>query len=40
VTAFAREGTVMEIWYLIGGALALALLVYLVVVLLKPELFS
>ncbi|MEZ5364222.1 MAG: potassium-transporting ATPase subunit F [Bryobacterales bacterium] len=30
----------MEIWYLIGAGLAVGLLVYLSVVLLKPELFS
>lgn len=30
----------MEIWYLIGAGLAVGLVVYLSVVLLKPELFS
>ncbi len=30
----------MEIWYLIGAGLAVGLLIYLSVVLLKPELFS
>lgn len=30
----------MEMWYMVGGALAAGLLVYLSVVLLKPELFS
>ena len=30
----------MGIWYLIGAGLAVGLLVYLSVVLLKPELFS
>lgn len=30
----------MEMWYLIGGGLAVGLLVYLSIVLLKPELFS
>ncbi len=30
----------MEIWYLIGAGLAVGLLVYLSIVLLKPELFS
>jgi K+-transporting ATPase KdpF subunit len=30
----------MEMWYLIGAGLAVGLLVYLSVVLLKPELFS
>ncbi len=30
----------MEFWYLIGAGLAVGLLVYLTVVLLKPELFS
>ena len=30
----------MEVWYLIGAGLAVGLLVYLSVVLLKPELFS
>lgn len=30
----------MEMWYLIGAGLAVGLLVYLSIVLLKPELFS
>ena len=30
----------MEFWYLIAGALAAGLLVYLSIVLLKPEIFS
>lgn len=30
----------MEIWHLIGAGLAVGLLVYLSIVLLKPELFS
>jgi K+-transporting ATPase KdpF subunit len=30
----------MEFWYLIAGVLAAGLLVYLSVVLLKPEIFS
>jgi K+-transporting ATPase KdpF subunit len=30
----------MEIWYWVGGCLAVGLLVYLVVALLKPEIFS
>jgi K+-transporting ATPase KdpF subunit len=30
----------MELWYLIAAGLAVGLLVYLSVVLLKPELFS
>ena len=30
----------MEVWYIIGAGLAFGLLVYLGVVLLKPELFS
>ncbi len=30
----------MEFWYLLAGSLALGLLVYLVIVLLKPEIFS
>jgi K+-transporting ATPase KdpF subunit len=30
----------MDIWYLIGAGLAVGLLLYLSVVLLKPELFS
>ena len=30
----------MELWYWIGGIVALGLLVYLVIALLKPEVFS
>lgn len=30
----------MELWYWIGGIVALGLLVYLVIALLKPEIFS
>lgn len=30
----------MEIWYWIGGSLAVGLLIYLTVALLKPEIFS
>jgi K+-transporting ATPase KdpF subunit len=30
----------MEVWYWIGGVVALGLLVYLAIALLKPELFS
>ncbi len=34
------KGTPMEIFYWIGGVLAGLLLVYLIVALLKPEMFS
>jgi K+-transporting ATPase KdpF subunit len=30
----------MEIWYWVGGIIALGLLIYLTVALLKPEIFS
>jgi K+-transporting ATPase KdpF subunit len=30
----------MESWYLVAGALAAGLLIYLSIVLLKPEIFS
>lgn len=30
----------MEVWYWIGGLAAIGLLIYLLVALLKPELFS
>jgi K+-transporting ATPase KdpF subunit len=30
----------MEIWYCVGGIIALGLLIYLTVALLKPEIFS
>jgi len=30
----------MEIWYWVGGLTALGLLIYLIVALLKPEIFS
>ncbi|HXV22106.1 MAG TPA: potassium-transporting ATPase subunit F [Desulfuromonadales bacterium] len=30
----------MEVWYWIGGGVALGLLIYLAIALLKPELFS
>lgn len=30
----------MEIWYWVGGIIALGLLIYLTVALLRPEIFS
>lgn len=30
----------MEIWYWVGGVIALGLFIYLIVALLQPELFS
>jgi K+-transporting ATPase KdpF subunit len=36
---FGEKGT-MALWYWIGGGMAAALLIYLVVALLKPELFA